>query len=532
MTFKSVSASELHELLSGDEELAFLDVREHGVHSQGHPFWSVPAALSHLELNIERLVPRKDTSLYLLDQGDGEALAERAANILGSLGYSEIFLVEKGILGWQEAGLEIFSGVNVPSKAFGEFVEHEYDTPYLTADTLKSRIDQGEKITILDSRPFEEFQRMSIPGGVDMPGAELVHRVFEHVQDDQQTIVVNCAGRTRSIIGAQSLINAGVKNPVYALKDGTMGWYLAGHELARGEEAVAPASSGDAFNMSLNAARRVGKIAGIELLSAREVLEFTEAAVEKSVYLLDVRTREEFLQEHVAGAQHAPGGQLVQATDEYVATRNGTLILLDDREVRAWMSASWLRQLGWEHVYICSDFESLPREKGLRKSEVRKSVSEVTAFELDAVIASNEPVAVIDFSNSLAFRKEHIPGAFWAIRSRIQHDLKFLPPVGYIIVTADDPALAHLVAPEVARMCPNAIVNVLRDGNESWRQAGFDFEAGDTHHLSKPDDIWYKPYDNREKIRERMQEYLDWEVALVPQVKRDGTAKFKKLSFP
>lgn len=532
MSYQFVSALEIHQLLFGDEELAFLDVREHGVHSQGHPLWSVPAPLSQLELNIQRLVPRRSTPVYLLDQGDEEKLAERAAAVLASIGYSDIAIIDKGIVGWQEAGLEIFSGVNVPSKAFGEFVEHEYDTPYLTADELKDRLDQGEQITILDSRPFEEFHRMSIPGGVDMPGAELVHRVFEQVKDEKQTIVVNCAGRTRSIIGAQSLINAGVKNPVYALKDGTMGWYLAGHELARGEEVVAPVSTGDAFEVSLNAARKVGKAAGVEKLTAEEFMEVTEFVGMKSIYFLDVRTKEEFLKGSFVIAQHAPGGQLVQATDEYVGTRNATLVLLDDREVRSWMSASWLKQLGWNDVYICSDFPVSSLEAGPLENKVKPTVSELTAFELDAVIASNEAIAVVDFSNSLTFRKKHIPGAFWAIRSRIEQDLKFLPPVGYIIVTADNPELAHLAAPEVAKACPNAIVNVLKGGNESWAEAGRVFEEGDTHHLSKADDIWYKPYDNREKIKERMQEYLDWEVALVPQLKRDGTAKFKKLSLP
>ncbi|WP_459655385.1 rhodanese-like domain-containing protein, partial [Achromobacter xylosoxidans] len=64
--------------------------------------------------------------------------------------------------------------------------------------------------------------------------------------DPKTTIVVNCAGRTRSIIGAQTLINLGVPNPVYALENGTQGWYLADFELDHGasrryEDAVAAA---------------------------------------------------------------------------------------------------------------------------------------------------------------------------------------------------------------------------------------------------------------------------------------------------
>src|SRR5690606_12449221 len=104
---------------------------------------------------------------------------------------------------------------------------------------LARRQAAGERIAIFDSRPFAEFQRMSIPGAVNMPGAELLYRVHESVADERTQIIVNCAGRTRSIIGAQSLINAGIKNPVAALQDGAMGWHLAGFELARRAETTA-----------------------------------------------------------------------------------------------------------------------------------------------------------------------------------------------------------------------------------------------------------------------------------------------------
>jgi 3-mercaptopyruvate sulfurtransferase SseA len=49
-------------------------------------------------------------------------------------------------------------------------------------------------------------------------------------------VIVNCAGRTRSIIGTQSLRNAGLPNPVYALRNGTIGWTLAGFDLERGQQ--------------------------------------------------------------------------------------------------------------------------------------------------------------------------------------------------------------------------------------------------------------------------------------------------------
>ncbi|GIT52924.1 MAG: hypothetical protein Ct9H300mP16_00840 [Pseudomonadota bacterium] len=179
-------------------------------------------------------MPRLVTPIVLCDDCGGEA--ERAAEQIARFGYTRFEILDGGIAaGKGKAGYEIFSGVNVPSKAFGEFFEQEYETPRLPAAQVKAKIDAGEKVVILDSRPMVEFNNMSIPGGSCCPGAELVYRVSDAVEDPDTLVVVNCAGRTRSIIGCQSLINAGIPNPVVALKDGTMGWHLAGFALDHGQ---------------------------------------------------------------------------------------------------------------------------------------------------------------------------------------------------------------------------------------------------------------------------------------------------------
>ncbi|MEH6495229.1 MAG: rhodanese-like domain-containing protein [Pseudomonas marincola] len=529
MSHQTVSALTVHEALKTDTELAFLDVREHGVHSQGHPLFAVPVPLSQFELNIARLVPRISVTIYLMDQGGGDDLALRAARILKEMGYTYVSVLENGIYGWQEAGYEIFSGVNVPSKAFGEFVEHTYSTPYITAEQLQGRLDAGEKITILDSRPYAEYHRMCIPGGIDMPGAELVNRVFQNIPDETTPIVVNCAGRTRSIIGAQSLINAGVKNPVMALKDGTMGWYLSGYTTENGADRIAPPPTGEMAEKSAEAAEGFAKEIGVSSIEKQDLEQLQAQSNEKTLFLLDVRTEEEFLEGHIFQSQHAPGGQLVQATDEYVGVRGATLVLIDDKKVRALMTASWLKQLGAHHVHVLSCMSDFELEAGPAFQVDVQKASEVNALELDAVIHSGEPIAVIDLSSSLRYRKGHIPNAFWAIRSRLGSDLSFLPPVGLVILTADDVRVAHLAAAEVVATRPEVIVRVLEGGNAAWKNANLKMEVDDTYLLSKADDIWYKPYDNKDKIRERMQEYLDWETALVSQIERDGTAKFKTI---
>src|SRR5919106_2194020 len=265
----AIPARRISERLAGTDELALLDVREQGVHYRGHPFYACSAPLSRLELIIADLVPRKTGPIVVLDGGN-EGLAEKAVVKLRELHYTDVDILEGGCAGWKAAGLELFSGVNVPSKAFGEFVEHHYGTPRIPPAELK-RLQALKQVVIVDSRPFAEYRRMSIPGGIDVPGAELAWRVHDLAPKPDTVVVVNCAGRTRSIIGCQSLLNAGIPNPVVALKDGTMGWDLAGLECEKGAERVAPPPSKEGRAKALAAAERVAKRFGVRFCSSENL---------------------------------------------------------------------------------------------------------------------------------------------------------------------------------------------------------------------------------------------------------------------
>src|SRR6185312_6623508 len=130
--------------------------------------------LSRIELALEALVPRRATRVVLCDDGDG--LAHRAAAKLMRWGYRNLAVLAGGVRAWANAGYELFSGVHVPSKAFGEFVEHAAQTPHMSAREVKALKDGGADLIVLDSRPMDEYRKMSIPGGIDCPGAELVYR--------------------------------------------------------------------------------------------------------------------------------------------------------------------------------------------------------------------------------------------------------------------------------------------------------------------------------------------------------------------
>src|SRR5260221_3142860 len=248
-------------MLTDGREVALIDLREELIFSRSHLLWARSVPLSRLELRFAGLVPRKTTRIVLCDDGDGAV--ERAAKILGAAGYTDLGTLQGGLQAWEKAGFELFSGVNVPSKAFGEHIEHVRHTPSVSPEELDGLMKSGTDMVVVDSRPFDEFQRASIPTATNVPGAELVLRIHDIAPSPQTLVVVNCAGRTRSIIGAQSLINAGVPNKVVALRNGTMGYTLAGFAPDKGKTKRYADPSREGLAWARSAADRVAKRFGV-----------------------------------------------------------------------------------------------------------------------------------------------------------------------------------------------------------------------------------------------------------------------------
>jgi rhodanese-related sulfurtransferase len=526
---RSISAEDARAMLRDGSEIALLDVREEGVFSEdGHPFFANSVPLSRLELLVRGLVPRQLTRIVVYDGGD-ENLANRAAAKLTRMGYLDVAVMAGGAKGWAAAGYELFTGVNVPSKAFGELVEHRCETPHIAAAELKRRLDAGEKVLIVDSRPIGEFRNMSIPGAFDCPGAELVYRVPDQVPSSDTLVVVNCAGRTRSIIGAQSLRNAGLPNPVLALENGTMGWELAGLELARGREEALPAPSPEGLRRAQDLADKVAERFAIRRIDDAALSRFQAEAEERTLYLFDVRSPEEYIAGHLAGARSAPGGQLVQATDAYMATRNARIVLTDDDGVRAVMTGSWLVQMGWPEVYVLAGgLKGRQLVQGMPKTVIPELDAAVAATispaELQALIEKGE-ASVVDLAPSLAYEAGHIPGAWFAVRARLPRSLDRVPKRRLLVLTSPDGALAWLAAAELED-CGFADIRVLGGGTAAWRAAGLPLATGREAMADTPDDCWRRPYDPyaAPDARER---YLRWEIELIRQIEREGDIGFR-----
>jgi rhodanese-related sulfurtransferase len=519
---RRISAQTLRAMLLDGEELALLDLREERIFSENHLLFARCLPLSRLELRMARLVPRRSTRIVLVDDNDG--LAARAASVLAKAGYSDVSILEGGNHAWEAAGYELFSGVNVPSKAFGELVEHETGTPSISAEELNALMQKGADMVVLDSRPFDEFHRVSIPTGVDVPGAELVLRVHDMAPKPDTLVVVNCAGRTRSIIGAQSLINAGVPNKVVALRNGTMGWTLAGFTPASGKSDRAPAVSHGALAWAKAAAEAVAKKLDIRSIDEATLAKL-RADESRTTYLFDVRDPDEYAAGHVAGAVSAPGGQLVQATDQYAGTLNARIVLVDDKEVRAVMTASWLKQMGWREVFV---LVAAGEERGFPPVEVLGEPARDAAIDaaaLNDLLAANE-ATVIDLSLSREYLAGHIRGAWFVIRAKLEQYIQREPLRRNVVLTSEDGVLASLAVNEVRAWTPLP-VHYLDGGNAAWRAAGYPLTADEPRMADEAIDAWLKPYERADGVKQAMAEYLAWETDLLPRIARDGCARFE-----
>lgn len=525
LAFKTFN--DVRQALLARQEIALIDVREEDPFAQSHPLFAANFPAGRLELDAWNRIPRLDTAIVVYDNGEG--LAEPAARTLQQLGYTDVALLEGGLQGWREAGGELFRDVNVPSKAFGELVEEKRHTPSLAAEQVKALIDSQADVVVLDARRFDEYQTMSIPGGISVPGAELVLRARALAPSTATQIIVNCAGRTRSIIGTQSMVNAGLPNPIAALRNGTIGWKLAGQTLDHGASRRFAEVSSEQRDEAASQARSVADRAGVRRAQPGDLARFAGEAG-RTTYLYDVRTPEEFAAGHLPGFKSAPGGQLVQETDVSAPVRGARIVLADSDGVRANMSASWLAQLGWEAWVLdgakTTDF-SETGNPAAPVPEPEGPITHVSVAELAQQLNTEPPgnTAVLDLTTSVNYVKRHIPGAWFALRSELAQAVAKIPKAQRYVLTCGSSLLARYAAADLTRLTGAEVV-VLQGGTLAWIEAGLPLEHGETRLASPRIDRYRRPYEGTDSPREAMQAYLDWEFGLVEQLGRDGTHGF------
>jgi rhodanese-related sulfurtransferase len=432
----------LDALRTTGRQLAVLDLRTPAERAQGHVAVSAGLSLHDLEQHIAELVPNAATPIVLAGSVDVD---ERGAALLERLGYRDVAVLDNGIDGWKSAGGRVYTGTNVRSKTLGEWIEHTYSTPTVESATVAAWQAAGDKIVILDTRTPAEYAHHHIPGGYNTGGgAEVTYRARQVIDDLTTKVVVNCQGRTRGIVGAQSLINTGIANPVFSLHNGTPAWEWAGQPLDVGAGPEAPAPV-DVPQDVLAWARGTLADAGAEVVTPALTQRWLDDET-STTYLLDVRSPGEYATAHHAAAVSAPGGQLVQATDDFVGVRRARVVLVDTADlVRSANTLQWLRFLH-DGPFAVVVFD--PTSELTRANRVTVPVPAhrlVTWAELSQW-DSRDGVRLVDLRSSDRYAAGHVPGSVHARREHLEEIAAHGDPV---VLIGDEGFAAEYLAGEV-----------------------------------------------------------------------------------
>jgi rhodanese-related sulfurtransferase len=245
----------------------------------------------------------------------------------------------------------------------------------------------------------------------------------------------------------------------------------------------------------------------------------------RTTYLLDVRTAEEFAAQALPGFRHAPGGQLIQATDQWVAVKGARLLLVDDELVRAPVVAGWLRQLGHDACVLEGGIAAAaalawpqpPQPTALAK------LPKITAREL-AQGLHDASVQAIDLRSAMAFRQGHIAQAKWSIRPRVT---ALADRSITTVLVADEPGVAALATLDL-REAGSTDIRLLARGLADWRAAGLPIAATpDDPADADCIDFLFFVHSRHDGDAEAARQYLAWETGLLAQLDAQERATFR-----
>jgi rhodanese-related sulfurtransferase len=509
-----ISPIELNNALLDGLEIALLDVRDKGDFVKGHLWLACNLPITNLELSVRRLVPNPKTRLVLCDDNSG--IAERSHHILSDMNFDNIQILKGGVNSWADEKLPLIHNDYVAAHVFGYQIEKNYQLPTISAVQLKSRLNSGEDIIVVDARDTEDYKKSSTTVSIGVPVVELPYVIPELANNQNTVVVVHCAGITRAALGAQTLRNAGIKNPIMSLVDGIKGWFLEGYDLCAGMHAYSSTN----FDTSKQVSDIATKFAALyepSYQTQEELTQWCEAFPERSYYLVDIRSREEYLDKHFPGAMHVPGGELAGMTIDHLATYNARIYLFDNPEFgRAEITANWMIQQGWNDIVIVSNWTISPNlVSGPGKNYFPEIMAlELTTINVDQLNSGLQEGAfeVIDVSSSAQFENYHIPGAHWTSRSAIYESLDLLDSNAKIVLTSHCGETAKLVGKEIGTNTSKNLL-VLEGGNLLWKERGYSTEAEMTSKLTEVNDHddLFKEYEGESasSIRNKYQKSIE-----------------------
>ena len=514
-----ISTGALKGLLEGKTRFALIDVREPGEYNSTHIPGASLISRRQLEFQIGASAPFKGASLVICD--DNGTRAGLAAVTLENLGYTNVSVLEGGVNRWTSDDLPTEWGSNVPSKDFGEKMEVVHHVPEIDADDLHRRMERGDKLVILDTRTPEEYQRSCIPGGRSMPGGELAYRITDVAKDLEPgtTVVINCAGRTRSIIGTRVLQRMGVE--ALGLKNGTSGWVLAGLDLERGGDRLdLPEVSPQGRAAAEEYADRLAKEDGVRYIDVAALEQLIAKKDSETIYFVDVRTDEEYQSGHLPGFRWFPGGQCVQRSDDVAVVKNAPIVFACDGRARATQTASMYSQMGHPEIFVLSgginawtaagrSLESgSPEEPPIGLNEATVQVNMVGPQELQ----TSSPALTIFVDSSQDFSRSHVPGSRWVPRGSLELQIGALASdkSAPLAVTCAE-GMNACFAGATLKQLGYRNVQVLDGGMAAWSKAGLPDETGLSGVIATPTDVVVLGVDRNPA---EMMHYLRWETAL------------------
>ena len=526
----SITPADLRNVQESESPHALIDVRERGEYALDQIFGAVPVPRGQLEMKIPAIVPWFDAPVIVYcDDGFRSA---RAAETLEQIGYQRVSVLQGGIDAWKAAGFETVYGVNVIGKDYGEKVAVRDGIVQLTPEQVRE-MQERDKVFVLDSRTREEFEKSHVPGAFSVPGGELpVHvlTLLEQPENQDAKVVVNCAGRTRSILGADVLRRMGL-NQVYALENGTMAWTMAGLELEHGpaQDLNLPRSE-QAWQRAAEFASNMADEANVSGISVSE-LQRAQASAGWH-YVVDVRLPEEYESGHVPGAVSCPGGQLANALDEYIGLRQARPVCVSNDETRAKIGAALCKRIGYSDIVylkggmeawraaggdIVSGHES-PRIPGL--DEIRGAIDEVSPAELSALLGSATAPWIIDVRRSSEYAGGHVEGSTWVPRGDLERRIeRHISEPNQPIVVISNRGERATFAVRTLHALGYGNVAVLAGGLDAWRQDGFDLVEGldgadvSLQEAKEDADLVNRP-SALARNRDDMVAYLEWETRL------------------
>ena len=509
----TISPHDLKTLMNSDGLYAVIDVRDWGEFSLGQ----IPGAncipRGSLEKYISVLVPQ--TAIHTVLYCDTGQRSTRAASSLESLGYTTVSVLDGGMNAWTAAAYETLHGWSLRGKEYGERLQVEESIPEMTAEELRERLKQHEQLYIFDTRTAPEFQAAHLPGAYCTPGGQLALLAPEIVHDKNNTIVTNCAGRTRSLLGAHVLRRMGFSN-VYALKGGTGAWRIAGHteELEKGDGARLPQLSETGMAACKQFAEQLAKEDHIHSLTPQELRARQDS--DDLVYLLDVRVLDEYQASHIPGAHFCPGTQVALLVESLVGVKNAPIITMCAGRARAIIAASLLKGAGYPNLSILDGGttawtqQGFPLETGAPNEidfgqpvwmarllqglpagvepqalpipglvEATAQAELLTPQALQAQLTTGERLALLDVRSAGDFATAHVSGARWLSRGKLDIEIEQEVPnkTTWVVLICRKGNLSPLSVPTLKAMGYQHIA-ILQGGFNAWQAADLPTEQG------------------------------------------------------